>query len=329
MALQAFFLGLRVGLFDDLAARPSGAAEIAARLGTDERGTEVLLAALESCGYVAQRGRAYRLTPMAAKWIPRLESGREFYERMAATEEWGNLASRLQDGAPPLAATDSGLARRDGEDDVEIQRGMLANARLTADELSWRVRMPRSARRLLDVGGGHGLYSARFCQRRPRLSATIVDRAAALQLARKVVADEGVSDRIILQTGDFWADDLGCDFDVALAFNLLNAYDDERKVRLLQRIRSALTRDGMLVVADGMRGQTCRGLARAIVELGTLRLFDPGQPTTYRADELAACLRRAGFRPRRSGALRSLPWMQFTTAARDDRRSRMPARRAH
>jgi SAM-dependent methyltransferase len=328
MGLQAFFVGLRVGLFDQLAAGPCAPAELAELLGTDERGTELLLAALESCGYVSRRGGDYRLTRMAAKWSPRLGGGVEFYERMA-TAEWDDVTRRLrgQVVAPPDG--DGGLARHDEEDDADIQRGMLANARLIADELSWRVRLPRSAGRLIDVGGGHGLYSVRFCQRRPRLLATIVDRGAALEVARAVAADEGVSDRITLQNADFWADDLGQGYDVALAFNLLNAYDDDRKVELLRRIREALARGGVLVVADGMRGQARRGLARAIVELGTLRLFEPGRPATYRPDELAACLRRAGFRARRTGALRSMPWMGFTTAVRDDRRARPPSLRAH
>lgn len=321
MALQAFFLAMRLGLVDLLADRPGAkASELAVRLDVDERGVELLLASLGAAGYVRERRGRWALTRMAAKWAPRLASGRPFYEHLAV-EDWDAVERRVR------GEGGGGVLHRSGEEEAEAQAGMLANARLAADELGWRVRLQRGARRLLDVGGGHGLYSVRFCHRHARLTATVVDRPEVLELTRRVAAEEGLGARIEARAADFWVDDLGAGYDVALVFNVLNAYDDESKVELLQRVASALSPGGMLVVVDGMRGHARRGLARAIVELTTLRMFDPDAPATYRREDLLGWLRRAGFAPRKTGALRSVPWVGFTTAVRSRRVNRGESRR--
>jgi SAM-dependent methyltransferase len=314
LGLRAVCVAERLGVFATLEESPCSAAELAARLRANERGIRALLDALAAVGYLRRRGDRYAPTPMAARWIPRLRDGMGFFEWMAY-EGWAGVEASLWGESP---ADGNGRPRRIDEVE-ELFGGMLSNARLAADEVPRRVRTGRSARRLLDVGSGHGLYSARFCALNPQLRATLVDRAPELEQARAVLAQEGVADRAELRPGDFWTDDLGAGYDVVLLFNLLNAYPADQKVALLRRAADSLAPTGTVVVLDQMRSPALRGTARAIVELTNLRLFDPEQRDTYALAELRGWLAEAGLRPHRTGTLRSVPWMCFVAARREAR----------
>ena len=61
------------------------------------------------------------------------------------------------------------------------------------------VEDPRS---LVDVAGGHGGFSMAMCRRHERLRATIVDLPAAAAVGRRIVAEQGFSDRIDFREGD-------------------------------------------------------------------------------------------------------------------------------
>ena len=102
------------------------------------------------------------------------------------------------------------------------------------------MKLPPTARRLLDVGGGHGSYSIGFCRRYPQLSATIFDLPGALKLGQETIAAERISDRIWVQEGDFWVDDLGDSYDVALLFNIIHAHlpDKNSNYCIKWRVRS-------------------------------------------------------------------------------------------
>src|ERR1700721_2556864 len=63
------------------------------------------------------------------------------------------------------------------------ERGQRSHAALMAKEVAWRLPVSRKATALLDVGGGHGLYSIELCRRHPRLYATILDLPGAFPTA--------------------------------------------------------------------------------------------------------------------------------------------------
>jgi len=85
---------------------------------------------------------------------------------------------------------------------------------MSGDDVVAKVKLPPGARRLLDVDGGHGLYSIRFCRRHPRLMATVFDLPQALDAARQTIVAERMTDRVSVQRGNFAHDDLGSGYDV-------------------------------------------------------------------------------------------------------------------
>lgn len=307
LSLQALLLGIGLGVFEKLKEGSATTEHLACELGADTRALNLLLDSLSATGYLRQNGDRYALTPMAAKWAPRFSDGASFYRRVAL-EGWSNVAARLRG---QKTAGGNGLTPEGGG---TTDAGMLSNARLMADEVARRVRLPGSARRMVDVGGGHGLYSAKLCERNHQLTAVVFDRPSTLELARRVLAEERAGDRVMTQTGDFWVDPLGHGYDVALLFNLLNGFPIDQRIELLRKVADATSDKGLVVVLDSMRRPTLHGASRAVVELTSLRLFDPEQNDTYRLDELKSWLSAAGWEVSRVDGLMSLPWVGFVEA---------------
>src|SRR5258707_379699 len=82
---------------------------------------------------------------------------------------------------------------------------LAGRARIVAPALAKNLPLP-GARKLLDVGGGTGLYSIALLRVNPTLRAVIWDRPEVLKVAREMAETHGVVDRIDFTPGDMFAD---------------------------------------------------------------------------------------------------------------------------
>ncbi|OGO51107.1 MAG: hypothetical protein A2148_07065 [Chloroflexi bacterium RBG_16_68_14] len=307
-SFQALVAAHRLGVFEALDGGALTAVQTASRIEADERGTTLLLEALEALGYVHKKkdGR-YASSTTSAKWLPLLGDGIGWFGLMV--ERLHDLDECVRRGGPTTDAREWLEQIPDGW--REFQAGMVALARMTADEIVAKVRLPATARRLLDVGGGHGLYSIKFCRRYPQLSATVFDLPEAMEVARESVAAEDMGHCVSVRAGDFWMDDLGNGYDVALLFNIIHANLPDKNMELLGKVASALSPGGLVVILDQLAGQVFGGTARAVAALMSLNLFNLAGGQAYRFEEVIGWLSSAGFaKPRRIG-LRKAPGMSL------------------
>ena len=311
-AFQVVVAAHRLGIFEALADGPLSAAEVAKGIWADERGTALALEALETLGYVEKRAAGYVTTAMAARWLPTLGGGLGFFETLV--ERSRDLEDCIRRGGPATSARDW-LDRRPGAW-RQFQEGMIAMALMAGDEVAQKVRLPPTACRLLDVGGGHGLYGIKLCRRHPRLRATVFDLPQALDVARETIAAERMGERVSVQAGDFWKDDLGRDYDAALLFNIVHGSLPVANVELLRKVAASLRPGGLVVILDQMKGRLFGATSRAVAALNGLILFNFAGGQTYAYEEIAGWLRSAGFAsPHRIELLR-LPGSSLVMATR-------------
>lgn len=305
LAAQAFRLFVtahRLGVFEALAGGSVTAEQVARRIKADERGTTLLLQGLEAVGYVGQKNGGYAATAMTAKWLPILSDGLGFFEMLLARSE--HLEESIRRGGPAIDPREWLDQRPHGWRD--FQAGMIVLARMAADQIAARVRLPKTARRLLDVGGGHGLYSITLCRRYPQLSATVFDLPQALEAARETIAAENMARRVEVRAGDFWKDDLGDRYDVALLFNIIHGNLPAKNTELLRRVASALNPGGLVVILDQLTGKVFGTTARAFAALMGLNLFNLAGGQTYGFEEIAGWFKAVGFtNPRHIRLLKS------------------------
>ncbi len=152
-----------------------------------------------------------------------------------------------------------------------------------------------SARLLLDVGGGTGIYAIAWLQRHPDLSAVVWDRPEVLKVAREMAESFGVADRLELVPGDMFLDPVPSGADVVLLSNILHDWDMPACRELIRRCVEGLPTGGHLLIHDVFLNDALDGpLAVALYSAALFRLTEG---RAYSAAEYRGWLTEAGLAP--------------------------------
>jgi O-methyltransferase domain/Dimerisation domain len=282
-----------LGVFDALNNGPMTGLEIAGKVGASSRAIGHLLDTLVSLGYLKKNGMGYTNTRTSAKWLVK-QSPHYVGDWQYITELLWRMSENLTE------VLRSGLVKENGFDFLNANPEWWPKI-----EASWRAmaspgiaskfKLASSARRLIDIGGGHGLYSVAFCRKYPSLTATIFDWPKGIQSARETVESAGMLERIGFHEGDFMTDDLGTDYDVALLFNIIHGHDSRENVFLLRKTAEALNKNGTVLILDQIRGSNRSRLSSLVAETTGLNLFLWTGGKTYTFEEVRSWLTDAGF----------------------------------
>jgi hypothetical protein len=299
MALSSVLItATRLGVFARLAEGPATCAQLATGLGLDAAVTQLLLDCLSAAGQLsAGKDGRYALSRSARRWLDP-DAALSVANFVAATEDYWSWWA----GLPEVARTGRVEGQHGyGPDDPYWRRYILGQrdlARLSAAYVAKKIPVGRGRRRLLDIGGGHGLYSVELCRRHPELTATILDLPGSADIGREVVAAAGLAERVRHVDGDARTADLGDPVDLVLCFNLVHHLAPREVAALFGRIRGALAPGGTLAVMDAFAIPSDRGAAAATV-LNLFTYLSSGV-AGYTPAQLQRWFADAGFaRPRR------------------------------
>ena len=225
-----------------LAALPGTVAEVSATSGAEENAARVVLEALEVWGIVA-RDPDGRYVEGPNRPSPdedaALTQQARFITGMAI-----HLPDRLRGVVEPMQQRSSAELER-------WQASMAARARKVAPGLvdACLQRVPH-AKRVLDLGGGHGEYGLEFARR--GLAVVLQDRPEILSFPerREVWAAGGVD----LFPGDFFETLPDGPFDLVFCAGVTHTMDGERNGLLYKRLRPLVPDDGALAIVTFPRG---------------------------------------------------------------------------
>jgi 2-polyprenyl-3-methyl-5-hydroxy-6-metoxy-1,4-benzoquinol methylase len=148
-------------------------------------------------------------------------------------------------------------------------------------------------RRLLDVGGGSGIYACALARRDAELRATVLEKPPVDVVARRAIERRGLADRVSVVSGDMFAGPLPSGYDAHLYSNVIHDWDEETVGRLLRSSWRALPPGGRVIIHDAILDEHGRG-PRAVAEYSVLLMaFTAGR--CYSVDEIYAFLAQAGF----------------------------------
>jgi hypothetical protein len=257
--LDEAFAGLRlyyavtgaveIGLFDRLRV-PMIAADLAAALGSRPHETALLCETLADRGLLVREGPAFRNGPEADAFLaadsPYAIRGMLAFQQRHA-ERWRELPRLLREGPEVLPR------ERFFRDTVIPSMAEHARCGLVQHVTDLVAGLPEfgGAETLLDLGGGHGLYSIAFCQKNPGLRATVFDLPAVTGATRDFIARYG-ADRVSVVAGDFNTDPLPGPFDIVFSSSNPGGKDP----RLVPKIAGALCPGGLFLNKQGVDGET-------------------------------------------------------------------------
>jgi len=207
-------------------------------------------------------------------------------------EEKMTRASQEASSKPAAA----GQAQKDPEEFTRVMvqnaRGSSSIRRLTG--LIARHLRFHQARRMLDLGGSHGLYTAALCHINPRLEGVVFDLPEVVAVARKYVEAVGLSARIELQGGNFYHDSLGSGYQLVLAVNVFHR-PPEMLEPMMEKIYSALDDGGVLYLQHRYLNKN-RTAPRESVMFYLKRSLEVDSFYLPTLQEAVACGTEAGFR---------------------------------
>jgi acetylserotonin N-methyltransferase len=148
-------------------------------------------------------------------------------------------------------------------------------------------------RRLVDLGGATGHLAIAACERYPELRATVFDLARVCEVAREQVAASEARDRITVEPGDFFADELPA-ADLYYAGRILHDWGEARIAGLLRRIFDRLPQGGAVLIGEKLLNDDGVGPLAANMQSINMLVCTEGRERTL--GEYRELLETAGFR---------------------------------
>jgi len=267
------------------------AKEIAQRLGSDERGTTILLNALaamnlvhkEADRFMNSAGAKIFLVKTSVKYI-----GYMIMHHHHLAESWNRIDEAVTSGKPVRTSALFGDERR-----LEsFLMGMFNMAMSMAPGIASLIDLTDRST-LLDLGGGPGTYAINFCLTHPKLRAVIFDLPQTRPFAEKTVKRFDLSDRIVFQDGDFLKDDLTGKFDVVWLSHILHGEGPSDCSQIIKKAVSTLKPGGMILIHDFILKDSMDGpLFPALFGINMLVGTQSGQ--SYSEAQIVGMLHEAG-----------------------------------
>ncbi len=224
--------------------------EIAQQLGYHETMTQMFCEALVGIGLLTKKDDKYLNSPLTSVYLNRSSAWcmpNTLKDMQTNAHLWSQLSKLLKDG--PISR------KKEGQfSDGRILRiaewaeaGSVCNTvKIVTDSLDikrWR--------RLLDVGGGHGLYAIAFAALNPDLEAYVFDQPSVTPITRQYIDAYGAQ-RVHVISGDYNVDSIGQGYDAI--FSSHNATSSDPK--FISQLADALNPNGDLILRrhkDGPR----------------------------------------------------------------------------
>jgi ubiquinone/menaquinone biosynthesis C-methylase UbiE len=238
-----------LGIFGAIGTGTESSQNVARALGTDARATDRLMNALAAMGLLIKENGAFRTSPSATKYL--VPSSPDYMSGLMHTvhlwDSWSTLSEAVRLG--------TSLPRREQRraDPADWTTAFIAamndRARKQAPVIAAQMGM-KEGMRVLDVGGGSGVFSVAFVRAGEGVTATVFDLPEVLPLTEKYVSAEGLAGSIEFVAGDYTKDELPEGYDLVFLSAIIHSNSPEENRALLGKCALSLNPRGMLVVQD-------------------------------------------------------------------------------
>ncbi len=280
--------------------------EIGEQLGLHPRAIADFLDTLVALRFLDRDGQGsdgrYRNTPETATFLnkerPTYVGGLLEMANARLYRFWGDLTEALRTGEPQneIKHTGNSMFAELYSDPARLEQFMaamqgasLGNFHALAETFDFS-----KYKTVCDVGGATGQLCTILATRHPHLRCTSYDLPAVAPIAEKSIAAAGLTDRVAVASGDFFADPLPR-ADVITMSLILHDWNLARKMDLIRAAYEALNEGGALIaiefLIDDARRENAFGLMMSLN-----MLIEFGDAFDYTGSDFAGWCREAGFR---------------------------------
>ncbi len=220
---------------------------LAKALHVSERGLDVLCRNLASAGLLRKQGLRYHSAKFAQQFLNRHSPyyrGAYLQLMRRQWDDWNYLTQAVRTGNPVESKEPETAEYRQAFSWAMHERSM-KSARQVAKQLDLK-----KATTLLDVGGGPGTYALEFLAQNSKLMATVLDRPAALDVAKEIAKPLKQGQRLSYQAGNFLSDPIHGTYDVIWISNVIHIFSPATNKKLFRRLRSHVNPGGHILIQD-------------------------------------------------------------------------------
>ena len=280
--IKVLATAIEIGIFDELKT-PKTINELSRRLNCDKKLLFILCEVLRDLGLVEESSSdLYKNTEIASEFLTRDSAYTQipFLElRIKNLSLWLELSEIVRNGPVRVEAekffTDRVL-------DSLAQNSLLGEIQKTVEIVSAYPEF-KKAKKLLDLGGGHGLYSIAFTAVNKDLYAYVFDLPHVVHKTGEYIKKFG-AERVGIIPGNFFIDELGEGYDI-----VFSSYDPGgKKAELIEKIHSSLNTGGLYINKQYFPGSVQRKFSLLDLEwnLWTFKGTEKGERAYTFKDDL-------------------------------------------
>jgi 2-polyprenyl-3-methyl-5-hydroxy-6-metoxy-1,4-benzoquinol methylase len=283
---------VELNIFDMLDGHELTAQELAEKINSVPDSLEKLLNVLTSLGLLNKNNGKFSNTESSGKFLvktsPTFLGGVMHQNHLWDT--WSKLSAVIKSKETKKEAE---INQRGGEWLRAFIAAMHARGISRAKAVKELINFS-GVKKLLDIGGGSGVFASTFIKDGPDISAVIFDLPNVVPITREYIEKANMSGRISTLSGNYLLDDIGSGYDLIFLSAVIhsNSYDDN--ALLVKKCASALNKNGRIIILDYiMNDDRTSPLAGAIFAINMLVGTDEG--TTYTENEIREWMRLAGL----------------------------------
>ena len=285
-------------IFNCIDKTPLNIHDLCNKLNLYLRPADVLVTLLKSYGFVEERNDKYYLTKTSKDFLTNT-SGFDLSSYVQSLKDrpiCAEMFKVLQTGQPAnWSANKSGKDWSSSMNDTEFaesftksmnSRGIyLANGLLKCIDFL-------KAKKILDIGGASGIYSAVILQKYKHLSATVFEKSPVDEVTKFFIKKYSIKNMDVI-TGNMFEDEFPSNYDIHLISNVLHDWDVDRVEKILHNSYKNLSSGGTLIIHDAHINETKDGPV-SVAEYSVLLMFST-YGKCYSINELKTILENIGF----------------------------------
>ena len=298
---KVMFTAVSLGVFDALEGGEKELQDLATKLACSQDGLERLLDACVGLSLLSKTGKGYANLPAAQTYLTSASSRRLTgyigYSDTVMWKLWAQLEDAVREGThrwPQVFGWEGPIFSHFFKTEAakrEFLMGMHGFGLISSPQVIAAFDLSRFEH-LVDLGGATGHLACAACQRYPQLRATVFDLPEAIPLAREIIDQTTVADRVCAQAGDFFVDPLP-PADLMAVGRILHDWSEEKVIKLLERIFAALPARGALLIAEKLLSDDKTSPRWA--QMQSLNMLTCTEGKERNLQEYAELLYRCGF----------------------------------
>jgi len=293
--------GIELGVFNQLS-EPRSAEVVAKTLSTHPVNTRLFLDGLAASDLVVKQDGLYQNTPVAQAFLA--EGSQTFIGQMFAfqSQMWDptlNDMSRLVKEGPPQPSPEKDMGSEEmwAQFTASLANYERAGVAQQAVELVSELPEFTSFKKMLDLGGGPGLVGMAIVASHPSMRGIVFDRPAITKVAKTLIKEYEMEERMDVLAGDYNCDSIGEGYDLIWTSNALNFARHDLD-SLMKKVYDALNPGGVFI-------SFCEGLTHERTKpdthvLSMMSMALMGQDMCFDQGEIADSMLRVGFKSVRS-----------------------------